>query len=366
MHVDGFRFDLASVLGRDNAANFVPSAAFFLAVAQDPVLCRVKLIAEPWDLGTYQVGKFPVEWSEWNGRYRDTARRFLRGDGGVLGELGWRLTGSADLYGDDGRSPHNSINFITCHDGFTLNDLYSYNRKHNDTNGEGNIDGTNENHSWNCGVEGSTIDPSILQLRRRLAKNAFCLLIFSSGTPMILGGDEFLRTQHGNNNAYCQDSETSWFDWSLLDTNREMFEFARRVIRMARAYPAVRRRRFFSGADPTADGIPDISWYGADGGAPAWHDPAGRTLCCRLDGRNTGATEHPYELFLIFHSGEDSASIVIPPTQISGGWRLLIDTSLPPGMDIAEPGGGARLEPQSGYFVNGRSVALFAAGSPQE
>ena len=201
MHVDGFRFDLASVLGREGGP-FENSASFFDAISQDPVLSRVKLIAEPWDLGTYQVGNFPVDWSEWNGRFRDTVRRFGKGDGGQVPELGGRLTGSADLYGDDGRSAYNSINFITCHDGFTLADLVTYNEKHNEANLEENRDGTNDNNSWNCGAEGPTDDPVIVRLRKQQIKNFACSLLFAAGTPMLLGGDEFMRTQRGNNNAY--------------------------------------------------------------------------------------------------------------------------------------------------------------------
>ena len=196
MHVDGFRFDLASVLGREGGM-YQRCASFFDAVSQDPVLQKTKLIAEPWDLGSYEVGNFPVDWSEWNGRFRDTVRRFVKGDGGQLRDLGFRLTGSADLYADDGRSAYNSVNFVTCHDGFTLRDLVSFNGKHNEANLEGNRDGTDDNNSWNCGAEGETDDPEIVRLRRRLAKNHACLLLFSSGTPMILGGDEFLRTQGG-------------------------------------------------------------------------------------------------------------------------------------------------------------------------
>ncbi len=222
MRVDGFRFDLASVLGRGEQGHFQSSASFFDAVAQDPVLNRVIMIAEPWDIGTYQVGNFPVDWSEWNGRFRDTMRCFAKGDTGQAAEMGRRLTGSADLYGDDGRSAYNSINFITCHDGFTLHDLVSYNNKHNEQNGEHNQDGSNDNNSWNCGVEGDTDDPGVRALRLQMMKNHACHLLFASGTPMILGGDEFARTQHGNNNAYCQDNDISWFDWDLAASNHDL------------------------------------------------------------------------------------------------------------------------------------------------
>ena len=221
-HVDGFRFDLASVLGRDDNGGFDVSGAFFDAVAQDPVLNRNRtlLIAEPRDIGTYQVGNFPVDWSEWNGRFRDTVRRFVKGDAGQVADLGWRITGSADLYGDDGRSAYHSINFVACHDGFTLHDLVAYNEKHNEANGENNRDGSNDNNSWNCGFEGDTDDPSVLALRKQQMKNFACYVVLASGTPMILDGDEFARTQRGNNNAYCQDNEISWFDWTLVERNQ--------------------------------------------------------------------------------------------------------------------------------------------------
>ena len=246
MHVDGFRFDLASVLGRENGP-FQKSASFFDAISQDPILNRVKLIAEPWDIGTYQVGNFPVDWSEWNGKFRDTIRRFGKGDGGQVKDLGWRLTGSADLYGDDGRSAYNSINFITCHDGFTLHDLVSYNNKHNEANLENNQDGSNDNHSWNCGVEGETEDLPVINLRKQLIKNYICYLLFSCGTPMILGGDEFMRTQRGNNNAYCQDNEISWFQWDEVEKNWDIFDFFKKAIAFEKRYTILQRRKFFLG-----------------------------------------------------------------------------------------------------------------------
>ncbi len=257
MHVDGFRFDLAAVLGREDGM-FEKSASFFDAISQDPVLNRVKLIAEPWDLATYQVGGFPVDWSEWNGRFRDTVRRFVKGDANQVRDLGWRLTGSADLYADDGRSPYNSINFVTCHDGFTLWDLVSYNGKHNDANGEENRDGSDDNNSWNCGVEGETDAEGVNRLRRQLAKNYICLLLFSSGTPMLLGGDEFLRTQGGNNNAYCQDNETSWFDWREVERNADFLTFTKKAIAFMRRFPLLQRRKFYG------NGGAQIAWFGRD------------------------------------------------------------------------------------------------------
>jgi glycogen operon protein len=361
MHVDGFRFDLASVLGRE-AGSFQQSASFFDAVSQDPVLARVKLIAEPWDLGTYQVGNFPVDWSEWNGRFRDTLRKFGKGDSGQLRELGWRLTGSADLYGDDGRSPFNSVNFATCHDGFTLADLLSYNEKHNDENKEGNRDGTNDNASWNCGAEGETNDPDILTLRRRLAKNYICALLFASGTPMLLGGDEFLRTQRGNNNAYCQDNEISWFDWDMAARNSGMVEFVRKAIAFTRQCPVLQRRKFYAGADGDGNKIPDLQWFGRCLDGPAWDDSEARTLCYRLDGNEAGGD---YQLFLILNADHRLQAISIPQPPEGRSWRRVIDTSLPPGQDFCEPGAEVLLSPQDQYLVNPRSTVVLITGKPK-
>jgi len=220
------------------------------------------------DLGAYEVGNFPADWSEWNGRFRDTVRRFAKGDAGQLRDLGWRLTGSADLYGDDGRSAYNSINFVTCHDGFTLRDLVTYGGKHNEANLEGNRDGTDDNSSWNCGVEGETEDPVIDGLRRRMAKNLVCDLLFSCGTPMLLGGDEFLRTQRGNNNAYCQDNELSWFDWREPARNADFLDFVRKAIAFTRRFPVLQRRKFLLGRDLDADGIPTSTGSGATAADP--------------------------------------------------------------------------------------------------
>src|SRR4029453_988451 len=248
-HVDGFRFDLASALARE-LYDVDRLSAFFDTIHQDPVLSQVKLIAEPWDVGPggYQVGNFPVLWSEWNGIYRDVMRDFWRGQASVA-DFASRLTGSSDLYEDDGRHPVASINFITAHDGFTLRDLVSYNSKHNEANKEGNRDGTDDNRSWNCGVEGPTDDPEGLALRARQQRNFLATLLLSQGTPMLLGGDEFGRTQGGNNNGWCQDNEVSWFDWSLLETNSETYEFSRKLIRIRHEHPVFRRRQFLHGTD---------------------------------------------------------------------------------------------------------------------
>ena len=249
MHVDGFRFDLASTLARE-LHDVDRLGAFFDIIQQDPVISQVKLIAEPWDLGPggYQVGNFPVLWAEWNAAYRDTVRRFWKGDGGQVGGLGFRLTGSSDLYGHNGRQPYASINFITAHDGFTLHDLVSYNEKHNEANGEENRDGHNDNLSWNCGVEGDTDDPNVLGLREQQKSNFLATLLLSQGVPMLLAGDEIGRTQKGNNNAYCQDNEISWLDWKLDRPRRELLEFTRYLIRLLHAAPGFAPAPFFSRA----------------------------------------------------------------------------------------------------------------------
>src|SRR5206468_1135359 len=337
MHVDGFRFDLASVLGREENA-YRKSASFFDAISQDPILSRVKLIAEPWDLGTYQVGNFPVDWSEWNGRYRDTVRRFGKGDGGQIQDLGWRLTGSADLYEDDGRSAYNSVNFITCHDGFTLNDLVSYNGKHNDANLEHNADGSNDNNSWNCGIEGETEDLAVTALRKQLVKNYICFLFFSMGTPMILGGDEFMRTQRGNNNAYCQDNGISWFDWSAVEKNADILEFCRKTIALTRTYTVLQQRKFFQGKDLDDNSIPDISWFDASLGNPQWNDPEARLLCYRLDGGEEPSGLGVYYIFVMLNAGSDMRRVAIPALRDGMRWRRVIDTSLSGGDDFLASG----------------------------
>jgi glycogen operon protein len=364
MHVDGFRFDLASVLGRAGQGGaFDASAPFFDTIAQDPVLNRAILIAEPWDIGTYQVGNFPVDWSEWNGRFRDTLRRFAKGDAGQLADLGWRLTGSADLYGDDGRSAYNSINFITCHDGFTLNDLVSYDAKHNDGNGEGNRDGCNDNNSWSCGAEGDTGDAGVMALRKQLAKNHVCQLLIACGTPMILGGDEFLRTQRGNNNAYCQDNQISWFDWTRAGQNRDMVEFVRKAIALTRRFPILQRRKFLLGADLDDDGVPDLTWFGTEGGGqPRWNDPEARTLCYQLDAGKAKGEATAKRLFFVLHAHFESKWIELPKLPAGNRWFRILDTSLPSGEDFAAPGAEVRIDPGDHYIVNPRSTVALMSG----
>ncbi|HVN76695.1 MAG TPA: glycogen debranching protein GlgX [Thermoanaerobaculaceae bacterium] len=359
MHVDGFRFDLASVLGRAEDGTFRSSSGFFDAVSQDPILSRVTLIAEPWDLGTYQVGNFPVDWSEWNGRFRDTVRRFTRGDAGQVRDLGARVTGSADLYRDDGRSAYNSVNFVTCHDGFTLRDLVTYDGKHNDANREGNRDGTDENNSWNCGAEGETGDPEISRLRRQQVKNLMCHLLFSAGTPMVLGGDEFYRTQHGNNNAYCQDNEISWFDWGDLERNADILAFFRAAVALTRRCTILQRRKFLLGEDRDGNGVPDIAWYGDDLGPPRWEDPELRTVCVQLDGGEEHSELGHYRLFFILNGDPSLRHVALPPLDAGGRWSRLVDTSLPAGEEIVLPGAEVPLDPPGFYLVNPRSTVVL-------
>ncbi len=357
MHVDGFRFDLASVLGREGSG-FDASAGFFDAVSADPVLNRVKLIAEPWDLGTYQVGNFPIDWSEWNGKFRDTARKFVKGDAGQMQDLARRLTGSADLYGDDGRSAYNSVNFVTCHDGFTLYDLVAYNGKHNEANLENNNDGTNDNNSWNCGWEGESTDPDVIALRKQQVKNLICQLLFSAGTPMILGGDEFLRTQNGNNNAYCQDNPLSWFDWNRVKQNEDMVVFFRKVIALTRKYTTLQSRIFLTGVDRDGNGIPDISWFGTDGQAPQWGNSEARTLSYRLDGAEEKSAAGDYQLFIIFNADYRAQGVDLPVLQ-GKRWYRVIDTSLAAGADFSEDGQEVEVKPGNVYIANQRSTVVL-------
>ncbi len=337
MHVDGFRFDLASALARE-LHEVDKLSAFFDIIHQDPVLSQVKLIAEPWDLGEggYQVGNFPVGWTEWNGKYRDTVRRFWRGDGGVVSEMATRLAGSSDLYEQSGRRPYASINFVTSHDGFTLQDLVSYNHKHNEANLEDNRDGENHNLSWNCGVEGPTEDRAIRALRERQKRNFMATLLLSLGVPMISGGDELSRTQRGNNNAYCQDNEISWYPWQLDEEGRDFLEFVKYVVRLRNQQPVLQRRKFFQGRPIRGGQVKDIAWYlpgGREMDDQDWNNPAGRCLGVLLAGKELDEVDErgePLEgdtLFLMMNAQAEPVAFVLPAHAPNVRWERLLDTA---------------------------------------
>jgi isoamylase len=365
MHVDGFRFDLASTLARE-LYEVDRLGAFFDIVHQDPVLSQVKLIAEPWDLGEggYQVGNFPVLWAEWNGIYRDAVRGYWRGDAGLIDDLAYRLTGSSDLYERGGRRPYASINFITAHDGFTLRDLVSYNEKHNEANGEGNRDGHDHNISWNCGVEGETDDPQVRELRARQQRNFLATLLLSQGVPMLQAGDEISRTQRGNNNAYCQDNEISWLDWNLDDDQRKLLEFTRRLIRFRRQHPVVRRRRFFQGRPIRGSEVKDVTWFRLDGAEMSeadWQNDSARTLTVRLAGDQIDEVDERSHrildetLLILFNAHHEPLPFTLPQQRRQTEWELLLDTR---GWRV---GGRRKLARGGGrYEVEARSLALFS------
>ena len=336
MHVDGFRFDLATTLARE-AHGYDPGAGFLDAILQDPVLSRVKMIAEPWDigLGGYQVGNYPSGWAEWNDRFRDTARRFWRRDTHIIGELAGRLTGSSDLYQRKGRRPWSSINFITAHDGFTLNDLVSYERKHNKSNGENNRDGTDHNLSWNCGAEGPTNDPEIRALREQQKRNFFATLLLAQGTPMITAGDEFGRTQRGNNNAYCQDNEISWVNWAEQSEDDEaLTSFVRKLLELRRKHPVFRRSKFLTGKPVGDSGLKDVMWLAPEGHemqTADWTSPSGKCLGALVfAAKQPTTTSREDDLFLMLMSAAaESIAFVLPPAKLHGRWRLVFDTARP-------------------------------------
>jgi isoamylase len=335
MHVDGFRFDLASALAR-GLHDFDRLGAFFDIIHQDPVLSQVKLIAEPWDLGErgYQVGNFPLHWSEWNGKYRDTVRDYWRGADQTLAEFGYRLTGSSDLYAAGGRAPTASINYVTAHDGFTLSDLVSYNDKHNEANGEENKDGENYNRSWNCGHEGPSDDPAINLLRARQKRNFMVTLFLSQGVPMLRAGDEIGQTQAGNNNAYCQDNEISWLDWEKAD--RELLEFVRHLSQFRKRHPAFRRRRWFQGRALHASGVRDIGWFKADGAEMSdddWKIAFAKSIGIYLDGTklpSPDAMGKPIvddSFYILFNAHHNPLGFILPPQDWGRHWRSVLDTT---------------------------------------
>jgi isoamylase len=360
MHVDGFRFDLAATFMREEHA-VERMAAFFDLIQQDPVVSQVKLIAEPWDVGEdgYQVGNFPPLWSEWNGRYRDAVRDYWRGQPRSLGEMGYRLTGSSDLYEHSARRPHASINFVTAHDGFTLADLVSYNEKHNEANGAGDLSGESHNRSWNHGVEGPTDDPRIIRLRRRQQRNFLATLILSQGVPMLLGGDEIGRTQHGNNNAYCQDNEISWYDWAGAD--RQLLEFTRRLIALRAHHPVFRRRRWFHGRKIHGDEVTDIAWFtprGEEMDEQHWDEASTRALGLFLGGNDLGIDEHGRAIvddsfYLLFNADADRLSFKLPATLRGRSWEIVLDTSVERDEGARSAASGWELE------VSGRSFVLL-------
>ncbi|MFC8351045.1 glycogen debranching protein GlgX [Streptomyces sp. NPDC057280] len=369
MHVDGFRFDLAATLARQ-FHEVDRLSAFFDLIQQDPVISRVKLIAEPWDVGEggYQVGNFPPLWSEWNGKYRDTVRDFWRGQPGSLGEFASRLTGSSDLYQRSRRRPRASVNFVTAHDGFTLRDLVSYNDKHNEANGEGNRDGESTNRSWNCGAEGETRDPRILELRARQQRNFIATLLLSQGIPMLSHGDELGRTQRGNNNAYCQDNDVSWIDWRLTGDQRDLADFTRYVVALRAAHPVLRRRRFFRGETVTYAGqpLPDLVWFAPDGREMTdgdWLRPDAHSVGAFLNGDaiaepdSCGRPVVDDSFLLLLNSYWEPVDFRLPEPAYGERWTTLIDTAEPQGADEVEH------KAESVVTVRARSLVLLSRPS---
>ncbi|MEV7396999.1 glycogen debranching protein GlgX [Aeromicrobium sp. NPDC092404] len=360
MHVDGFRFDLAATLARE-FYDVDKLATFFELVQQDPVVSQVKLIAEPWDVGPggYQVGNFPPQWTEWNGLYRDTVRDFWRGEPATLGEFASRITGSSDLYQDNGRRPYASINFVTAHDGFTLNDLVSYNDKHNEANGEDGRDGADDNRSWNCGVEGPTDDPDILELRHRQRRNLMATMLLSQGVPMVLHGDELGRTQGGNNNVYCQDNDIAWVDWDLEENEQDLLRFTSSLAAFRRRHPVFRRRRFFQGKPiRKADELRDIAWFtpsGEEMKEQNWDDAFGRSIAVFLNGdaiedRDVRGVRITDDSFLLaFNAHDEDIEFTLPDGDYGRTWTVAVDTAT-----------GVVEQPGSGMFDTGATVNVRA------
>jgi glycogen operon protein len=365
MHVDGFRFDLASTLARELHA-VSKLSSFFDTIHQDPTLADVKLIAEPWDVGEggYQVGNFPVLWAEWNGKYRDTVRRFWKGDSGLLSDFAYRLTGSSDLYQMDGRRPYASINFITAHDGFTLCDLVSYNEKHNEANGDNNTDGANDNDSWNMGAEGPTDDPAINELRERQMRNFLATLILSQGVPMVCGGDEFARSQKGNNNGYCQDNELTWYHWKLSPSRERLLEFTSKLIHLRRDHPNLHRRKFFQDRVIRGSVVRDIAWYNTDGGElseESWTTAWNRSLALMLNGKTLAITDEDGgpivdDSFLILvNAAPEGVEFTLPEPPVESPWTQVLNTE-----NIEDPFAAETLGEK--VIVGGRSMRIFCDG----
>ncbi len=362
MHVDGFRFDLGSILGRDKSGHLMEDPPVLERIAEDPVLRNTKIIAEAWDAGgAYQVGSFPGgRWAEWNDRFRDDVRRFWRGDDGLCSAIATRLSGSSDLYLRDGRKPFHSVNFITSHDGFTLNDLLSYNGKHNEENGEHNNDGNNNNNSYNYGFEGDTENPQIESIRTRQAKNILLTLLLSQGTPMLLAGDEFRRTQGGNNNAYCQDNDISWIDWTCLDRHAEVLRFTRMLIDFRLSHPAFLRPEFFSGKDFSLNSMEDISWFDEDAQTPDW-SKLDHFVAFRMDGSREEilAERDDNDFYIMFNSSTRDKTVRLPVPPEGKQWYRCIDTSVAAPDDFLDDGNEELLPVQTRYVLPARSCAVL-------
>ncbi len=355
MHVDGFRFDLASAMARDADGRPMANPPVLWEIELSDTLAASRIIAEAWDAaGLYQVGTFPgYRWMEWNGRYRDSIRRFVRGDAGLVPEVATRLSGSSDLYQANLRKPINSINFVTCHDGFTLWDLVSYNRKHNLANRETNRDGTNDNLSWNGGIEGDTEDAEILTLRRRQAKNLLTLMFLSQGIPMLLAGDELLRTQQGNNNVWCQDNELGWFDWSLVERNAEMLRFTRGLIALRKRHPSLQRRHFLSGQTTQGTDLPDVIWHGVALNDPPWDDLLNQMLAFTL----APASRDEDQLHVMINMSERARAFELPELP-SGRWYLALDTGRASPMDLVATADQIAVEEKQ-HLVRSRSILVL-------
>jgi glycogen operon protein len=359
-HIDGFRFDLASILNRDQNGVPLANPPLLESLAYDPVLSKCKLIAEAWDAGgLYQVGSFPAygRWAEWNGKFRDCARRFLKGDPGLVWETGSRIQGSPDLYLH--RGPSTSVNFITCHDGFTLQDMVSYSHKHNEANGENNCDGANDNDSWNWGWEGDSTNPEIQLLRRQIVKNAFCLLLLSNGTPMILMGDEVGRSQGGNNNCYCHDSDVTWMDWTLVQRNADLFRFVKRLLMFRKTHAAVRTDAFFQHSDYLSVGIPDISFHGIRPFSPDSSQDS-NFIAWMLCGQYARPMHE--DIYIAVNSNWHALQVGLPQSSNTAPWKVVVNTSMPAPQDIYDASCGPVINDPDHVIIGGRSVLVLAAG----
>jgi isoamylase len=358
MHVDGFRFDLATILRRDQRGEILPGPSLVDAIEQDPVLAHTKIIAEAWDMQVNHVGAFPGRWAEWNSHFRDDVRRFILGEPGMVPQLATRIGGSSDLYKASGRRPYNSINFITCHDGFTLYDLVSYEKKHNEENGEGNHDGSDYNFSSNAGAEGPTSNRLIHDLRMRRIRAFTTILMISHGVPMVLAGDEFGRTQEGNNNAYCQDNEVSWVDWKRAEKHVPLLRFFRKMTALRNRHPVLRRSHFLTGEDRNGDRHPDVSWHGLIVNKPDWSKEA-RVLAFTLDGSELPGEEKDDDFFVILNGDEVEHNFEVPVPKAGRAWLRIVDTGRPSPQDILDEDQGVAVNPKGGYPVLPSAAVVF-------